>query len=443
MDLVGDAGPATSLGLALVASTLGAVIGAGVAALSELPEGFLRSVAEEHSRRGVIFARFLAHRDRIHARWFVARIAAVSTAAACFCEVGGRMGLGGATVFVAVLAAVAVYGTVSEVLMTLARHAAEDVAAIALVVFRPIEWCVIPVADPLAALGRLLARRFAPTVVLDTRATEAEVSLAVSEGQKTGALPKEPADMIRNVLHFTDRTARDVMIPRRRITGIEIGTSLDDALRIVATEGHSRYPVFKETIDNVLGLFYAKDLFALVRDPASSTKKLADIVRMPVLFVAETQSALSILREMRSRRLHLAVVSDEFGGTSGIVTLEDIIEEIVGDIRDEYDADPDHAVTSLDGGRLLADAAISISDLRAHLGRDVAHDTEFESLGGLLVGHAGRVPEAGATMEMDGMRFIVREADETHVKKVEIVPSEPPPAPADEAADDEPKVVER
>ncbi len=425
-------GPLSSVALAAFASTLGAVIGAGVTAIGDLPEGLLRSAAEERSRRGVTFARYLAHRELIHARWFVSRIAAVSLAATCFAEAGAAWGTGNATVFVAVLSAVAVYGTVSEILMTLARNEAEAVATVALTLFRPVEWIVLPIADPLAALGRMLARRFAPRVLLDHRATETEVNLAVNEGQKTGALPKEPADMIRNVLDFTDRTARDVMIPRRRITAIEANTSLDEALRIVATESHSRYPVFKDTIDNVLGLFYAKDLFALVADPHSSAKRLSDILRAPVLFVAETQSALSILREMRARRLHMAIVSDEFGGTSGIVTLEDIIEEIVGEIRDEYDGDHDSEVQSLDGGRLLADAAISLSDLRVHLGRDVAHDADFESLGGLLVGHAGRVPEAGTTVEMDGMRFIVRESDETHVMKVEIVPSEPPPAPAEE-----------
>ena len=159
---------------------------------------------------------------------------------------------------------------------------------------------MIPIADPLAALGRVLAKRFAPNVMLDHRATETEVSIAVSEGQRAGMLPREPAEMIRNVLDFTDRTARDVMIPRRRITAVDGSTTLDEALRIVAFEGHSRYPVFKDTIDNVLGLLYAKDLFAVVRDPNSGAKCVTDILRAPVLFVAESQSALSILREMLS-----------------------------------------------------------------------------------------------------------------------------------------------
>jgi putative hemolysin len=161
--------------------------------------------------------------------------------------------------------------------------------------------------------------------------------------------------------------------------------------------------------------------------------KLDDLLRKPVLFVAESQAAISVLREMRSRRLHLAIVSDEFGGTSGIVTLEDIIEEIVGDIRDEYDTEEAAPIQKLADGRFVADAAIPIADLELHLGKKLPEDGDFESLGGLIVHRAGRVPEVGATVSLDGYDLIVREADETRVVKVEIVRAEPGLAPPAEA----------
>jgi CBS domain containing-hemolysin-like protein len=137
--------------------------------------------------------------------------------------------------------------------------------------------------------------------------------------------------------------------------------------------------------------------------------------------VTETQPAASVLREMRAKRLHMAIVSDEFGGTGGVVTLEDILEEIVGEIHDEYDT-IDHQIEQLGENRFVADAAIPLGDLATRLGRDISSEGDFESLGGLLVHHAGKVPGIGSTLTVDGLTFIVREADETHIVKVEIVP---------------------
>jgi CBS domain containing-hemolysin-like protein len=128
---------------------------------------------------------------------------------------------------------------------------------------------------------------------------------------------------------------------------------------------------------------------------------------------------------MRGKRLHMAVVSDEFGGTSGLVTLEDIIEEIVGEIQDEYDVDADGQLERVGDGHFVADAAISLGDLATRIGKDIPAEGDFESLGGLLTHRAGRVPTVGSTLTLDGLKFIVREADETHIVKVEILDVEP------------------
>jgi CBS domain containing-hemolysin-like protein len=167
-----------------------------------------------------------------------------------------------------------------------------------------------------------------------------------------------------------------------------------------------------------------------VRDKRLGQAKLSDLVRAPVLFVAETQPAASVLREMRGKRLHMAIVSDEFGGTGGVVTLEDILEEIVGEIHDEYDTDHEQQIEQVGDNRFVADAAISIGDLANRLGRDIPVEGDFESLGGLLVHHAGKVPTIGSTLTVDGLTFIVREADETHIVKVEIMPAEEEAKPA-------------
>ena len=258
------------------------------------------------------------------------------------------------------------------------------------------------------------------TITVDARIMETEVEWVVSEGERAGAIANEPAEMIRNVLDFKDLTAREVMVPRRKIQGIELSTPLTEVVALVAGEKHSRYPVYREHLDNVVGQLYAKELFAIVRDGAVEKSQLAEVMRTPVMFVTENQSAAKILQDMRSRRLHMAIVSDEFGGTSGLVTLEDILEEIVGDIRDEKDQEA--PIQTMGDGRMVADASVSIADLEHALGKPLPDDGEFESLGGLIVSRAGRVPQVGATLQVDGLKLIVREADETRVVKVEIVP---------------------
>jgi CBS domain containing-hemolysin-like protein len=296
---------------------------------------------------------------------------------------------------------------------------------------RPLELLLAPLAAPLTLLGKLTSRGLGPDAPTDARLTETEVEWVVSEGQKQGSLGPEPAEMIRNVLELKDLVARDVMVPRTRVSAIEVDTPVAEVLRFVASEGHSRFPVYREQVDNIVGLLYAKDLFRLLKDERLQATPLSDLLRAPVNFVPEMQGVSSVLREMRARRLHMAVVIDEFGGVSGIVTLEDILEVIVGEIRDEYDTE-DAPIQDLGDGRLLADAAVSVHDLSAYLGIDLPQSPDYESLGGLLVNQAGRVPGVGVQIQAFGLSFLVRDADEKRVAKVEIVRpgalSEAPPA---------------
>ncbi|HEY8075162.1 MAG TPA: hemolysin family protein [Labilithrix sp.] len=418
--------------LAVLAAALGSLFASADGAMNALPEARLQTLVEE---RDAELARYAKNRLRILSRWLVARIVAIAVAAVLFMQVAA-LELGPFfAALVSVAASVLTYGTFAEALGTIARRRPEEVGRIALRVLKPLEWAAIPIAEPLAALGQWIGSRVPEaSTANDARLTATEVEWIVAQGEKAGALEKEPATMIRNVLDLESLTAKEVMVPRRRVSSLDVATTLHDVLEQVTKDGHSRYPVYRESLDNVLGLLYVKDLFDVVRTNKLEEKKLEDLVRKPVLFVAESQAALSVLREMRSRRLHLAIVSDETGGTSGIVTLEDIIEEIVGDIRDEYDTD-EAQIQKLAEGRFVADAAIPIADLEMHLGRKLPEDGEFESLGGLIIHRlAGRVPDVGATIKLDGYDLIVREADDKRIVKVEIVRAEPELAPPAEAA---------
>jgi CBS domain containing-hemolysin-like protein len=396
---------------------LGSLFATGDAALNALSEARLASLTSEPGPAQAAFRRYTKDRVRVLSRWLVGRIVAISLAAALIDEVAEQSGtFSGLGVLFAALVAVLTYGTFTEVLGTVARRRPEIVGALALRILWPIEWAMVPLAEPLAMLGRLIARRF-PKPRVDADRAESEVEWVVAQGERTGAIANEPAEIIRNVLDFKDLVVRSVMVPRARVSGVEIGTSLTEVLEIVAREGHSRYPVYRETLDTLAGMLYVKDLFKVVREGKVSTTTLADVIRAGLVFVVETQPISTLLRDMRAKGMHMAVVIDEFGGTSGVVTLEDIVEEIVGTIREHGRP---AQIEQIGESRFVADAAMSLSDVSDLLGKELPSDGEFESLGGLLVHRAGGVPKVGAELSLDGLRFVVREAEETHVVKVEI-----------------------
>jgi len=402
---------------AVVASILGSLFAAGDAAVTAIPEAVLQSLARDARSP---FVRYLRDRSRILSRWLVCRVTAIAVAAALLQEAADEAGVRTIGPLLAVLAAIMVYGTLAELFGTLGSQRPQTLGALALRVLRPLELAAVPIADPLAWVGGFIARAV-PKPRRDERTTETEVAWIVTQGERTGALGNEPAQIIRNALQFKRIHAGEVMVPRAKVSGIEASTSLARVLEIVSSDGHSRYPVYRESLDQIVGLLYAKDLFRAVRDKQMDTGKLGDLVRTPALFVSENQPLASVLREMKAKRQHLAIVADEFGGTSGVITLEDILEELVGDIRDEYDVDGQ--VEDLGDDRFVADASISIADLSTHLKRNIAADGDFESLGGLIVHRAGRVPAVGTTIAIDGLVLTVREADEKRVMKVEVAPA--------------------
>ena len=413
---------------AAVVTALGSLFAAADAARSEIPEGRMQALSASTTGSGAAFRRYTADPLRVLSRWLVGRVVGLSVATVLLFQAAVTSGVGGFALPVAGLGAVLTYGTFTEIVGTLARRRPERLGAMALTFLRPLEWLLVPLADPLSIVGRAVRRRVPKARTADPRVTETEVEWVVSEGEKAGAIANGPAEMIRKVLDFKDLTAREVMVPRRKISGIEIGTPLAQVLALVAQEKHSRYPVYRETLDNIAGQLYAKDLFTLVGDGKLTTGTLAEVIRSPMMFVSESQPAAKILQEMRSKRQHMAVVSDEFGGTAGLVTLEDILEEIVGDIRDEKDRE--EPIQKMGDGRVVVDASVSLADIEQAIGKQLPDDGEFESVGGLIVSRAGRVPQVGATLQVDGLKLVVREADDKRVVKVEIVPDRGTSTPA-------------
>jgi CBS domain containing-hemolysin-like protein len=225
------------------------------------------------------------------------------------------------------------------------------------------------------------------------------------------------------------------MVPRTAMVAFELGTSVEVAMRAVIESGHSRYPIYRGDLDHVEGVLYAKDLFRkLHSEEDKQGLTLAAVMRTPVFFAVESQKIDAVLREMQARRSHLAIVVDEFGVASGLVTLEDVLEELVGEIQDEHDQE-EPLVHQLGTGHYEVDAGISVYDLEQILDAKLGSESgDFDSLGGLIVAVAGRVPPEGERVTIDGYVLIVLEADERRVVRVELVRRESDPGASEDEA---------
>lgn len=426
--------PLALLAVAIASAIVGALFAGADTALTSLSAtrlGALIDQAEGPDKKA--FERIRSADAKLRSRYLLGRVLS-ATITAVLALLFFLPRYSGAAPWIAFGVTVGVTATLYEVSTTLARKHADRVAPMAARYLRPLEVVMLPLAIPLGWLGAALSRQETFVSSEDPEAAEAkvemleaEVEMLVEEGARSGLFGREPAEMIRNVLEFQDRTAKDVMIPRSRVEAIEISTPLEKVLQVVSDSGHSRYPVYRGELDNVVGLLYAKDLFKVLEEHRLKNTKLEAIARSPANFVAESQPLSSLLKEMRGRRQHLAIVVDEFGGVSGIVTLEDVLEEIVGDIRDEHDTAEEPPIQELGDGRLMADAAVSLRDLSAFLGPDILLDgeaaqaDETHTLEGMLTEHLGKIPEKGTSVSKFGLHFIVRDCDEKHIGKVEIV----------------------
>lgn len=404
-----------------VAITTGASLAALEAALTAFGEVRLLAAQEEGGRDGRTASRVLRAGAALTTRLLTGRLVGIVAAVGMAVHVTAPLGRWWVTTLA--LAAVAlVYAALAVGLSAFARARAAAWTLPLVRLMRPFELLVWPLAAPLAALATFLDRRFAPAEPpSDDEYAVREVEHMIEQREESGSLPEEFAELLLSVLEFKDTVAREVMVPRTQMTAIEIGTSIEEVLDIVVREGHSRYPVYRDRVDQIEGILYAKDLFRILKNgDRAKHRSLHRIIRRPVFFVAETHKIGQLLREMQARRFHLAIVVDEFGGTSGIVTLEDIIEEIVGEIRDEHDTE-EPMVQEIAKDRWLVDASVSIYDLGEVLGVDFEEDEgDYDSLGGMLVELADRVPQVGEAVDAHGYTFEVREADERHVTRVEV-----------------------
>lgn len=402
------------------------------AAIGAVGEARLLAVRDAGGVEGRVAARVLDQGQKIQARYLAGRTFCAAAVAGLSVYLG--LQLGPSSAVVALFAMAFTYGLIAEIVTSIVRDRAAEHALHLVRWARPLEILVWPLAAPLAWIGAAVLRAVPsppPAPTEESKELAAlEVEHVIAQQAESGTFAEDDAELLRSVLDFRDTVAREVMVPRIAVKSIEVSTPLRKVLAFVREDGHSRYPVYRERVDQVEGVLYTKDLFHVIEQGKLDTSSLGDVIRRTPFFIVESQKIGDVLREMQHRRMHLAVVTDEFGGMSGIVALEDILEEIVGDIHDEHD-EANAPVRQVAPGRYLADAGILVDDLERYLDSELRPkdgDKEYDTLAGMVMTIAGKVPGRGESVSVDGYELIVREADARRVTSVEIIRIAPSPA---------------
>ena len=275
-----------------------------------------------------------------------------------------------------------------------------------------------PIALPLSRLTSKISEMFGIEKHSMLAMSEEEIRALVQVGHEHGALELEERRMIHSIFEFGETIVREVMVPRIDMIAVEDNTSLEDLLDTIVSKGHSRIPIFGEKIDNIVGLIYAKDLLKVAQNPEAF--ELQKLLR-PAFFIPEEKKIDDLLQEFQKEKIHIAIVVDEYGGTAGIVTLEDIIEEIVGEIQDEYDSEQPES-NRIDENTLIVSGRMSSDDINETLGYQIVPDSEaYDTIAGFVFSQLGEVPDKGQEFEFEGYRFIVEDVSGKKISKVRIV----------------------
>ena len=250
------------------------------------------------------------------------------------------------------------------------------------------------------------------------------VEQVIRDASEEGELDKEEGSMLLSVLTLDELQVQDIMTPRTDIVCASEDESVRQAAELIISTGHSRIPIYSGNRDNITGILHAKDLLEHMLDPKELDRPVSGIMRDP-FFAPETKNVLDLLQEFRTRKLHLAIIVDEYGGTAGLITIEDVLEQIVGDIEDEHDTPREQDISYMDDGSYLINGRAHLDDISEALSIKVECE-EVDTLGGYLTHLAGRVPEPGECFVLDGATFRVEESDVKQIHSIRMLPPDAP-----------------
>ncbi len=278
------------------------------------------------------------------------------------------------------------------------------------IIFKPIIWCLNTFANFILKIFGI------DTAQAETHHSSEELQYLLEQGKETGAIDSNEHELIQNVFDFNERVVKNIMVPRTKISGIEVSTERDELLEILITEGYSRMPVYDDVIDKIVGIVHAKDILPLLA--RNEEIVLKDIIRKPY-FVPETKKINDLMAELQQKRIQIAIVSDEFGGTAGMVTLEDIVEELVGEIQDEYDEEKP-IVEKINDREFVVNALAPIYDVNGHLPHDLPEDGDFDTVSGWLGDIFGKIPDVGEQKESNGYNITVLKKSDQNIESVKL-----------------------
>jgi CBS domain containing-hemolysin-like protein len=406
-------------------------------ALTALGDARARQLLDTGGRRASLLGVWVRHPERVLSTLLIgntlANIGAGALAGRIAAEASSGKGSGTAL-------AVATAVTTSVILFfgeiipkTLGKRHPVKISLSAIPFVQAVYWVLWPLSTGLVRLTGLIVNAFGGRAAPTPAVTSEEIEYLIEMGTREGVLDEVKEELLNSVLEFADRVVKEIMVPRTRMVALDKDAPPDEIVRTVTENPYSRMPVYEGSVDNVIGILLVRDIVRELREaPVGGKPRAVPLARYlkPAFFVPEQMKISRLLKEMQKRKMHLAVVVDEFGGTSGLATMEDVIEEIVGEIQDEGDVEQ-APVKALGAGVYLADAAIPLRELEEYLNAqegegDAAREVRFpeegdyETLGGFVTATAGRVPPVGALITWDGLTFTVRGGDERRVARVEI-----------------------
>jgi CBS domain containing-hemolysin-like protein len=278
------------------------------------------------------------------------------------------------------------------------------------IIFKPIIWCLNTFANFILKIFGIDA------VQGETHHSSEELQYLLEQGKESGALDSNEHELIQNVFEFNERVVKNIMVPRTKISGIDIDTTKDELLETLITEGYSRMPVYDDVVDKIVGIVHAKDILPLLA--RNEDIVLKDIIRKPY-FIPETKKINDLMAELQQKRIQIAIVLDEFGGTAGMVTLEDIVEELVGEIQDEYDEEKP-IVERVNDREFIVNALAPIYDVNSHLPHDLPEDGDYDTVSGWLGDIFGKIPDVGEQKESNGYNITVLRKSDQNIESVKL-----------------------
>lgn len=298
----------------------------------------------------------------------------------------------------------------------IARSYAEPIALWSVYPFNAVSYLATPIAHLVTLIGRMVTGQWNGEEASFSSITEEDLRTYVDAGEEEGVLKEAEKEMIYSIFDLDDTVAREVMVPRIDVVAVEGQTPVMEALDVILAAGHSRVPVFDDNIDNVVGILYAKDLLTHWRN-GGTTRSVGELAR-DVYFVPETKPVSDLLRELQSRKVHIAIVVDEYGGTAGLVTIEDVLEEIVGEIQDEYDPE-EFFMQQISENEYIFSARMDLDDINDIMSVELPTD-EADTLGGLVYNLLGRVPEVGDSVGVADLYLTVLDVEGRRIGRVKV-----------------------